>query len=161
MKNDRTLPQNAPQDELITEEWLKSVGFRWQEVERSGKHWTLWLAQPDGFTSFEDLGIELCEWTGLEPSWHCWFRSDCSHKYSRFIHLRHLKFRLEVEIMVAALTGMKWNPENHLYGSVRTPEDAARIRAETDRLDRRIMHSNKWAKHESDPSAARPEKLYD
>lgn len=30
-------------DQPITHEWLKGIGFHWHEVERSGKHWLLWI----------------------------------------------------------------------------------------------------------------------
>src|SRR5579885_196517 len=48
----------------ITEEWLKSIGFRWHQFDRQpDRHWLLWLggAIGDGaaFTSYEDLGIEV------------------------------------------------------------------------------------------------------
>lgn len=50
--------------ELITEDWLKLVGFKWHEFERqNAKHWLLWLGgglrQKPSLTDYEDLGIEL------------------------------------------------------------------------------------------------------
>jgi hypothetical protein len=143
----------------ITEEWLKSSGFRWDEWERSGgKHWTLWFGdiQKQSFSSFEDLGIEVCRNRPDSAEWSCWLRSDCSHKYARFIHLRYVTEQRELITLVEALTGLAWQPENHLYGSIRTPSAAAHIRETEDRLDRRVMKQSKWAKHESDKSAARP-----
>jgi len=147
-------------DGLITEEWLKSVGFRWDEWERSGgKHWTLWFGdvQHKGLSSFEDLGIEVCRSRPDSAEWSCWLRSDCSHKYARFIHLRYITEQRELIAVVQALTGFSWNPENHLYGSIRRPEQAKYIRETEDRLDRRVMKGSKWAEHEKDESQMRPE----
>lgn len=50
--------------EPITHEWLKSVGFRWAEWERSGgKHWILWFGncreERELSSAAEDVGIEL------------------------------------------------------------------------------------------------------
>lgn len=48
--------------QLITEDWLKESGFKWHQFDRQpNKQWLLWLAGvfADGFTGFEDLGIEL------------------------------------------------------------------------------------------------------
>lgn len=147
-------------NEPITEEWLKSVGFRWDEWERSGgKHWTLWcggLGDERAFASFEDLGVELAVCVNPAWGWSCWLRSDCSHKYARFIHIRHMKVRGDVIRLVVALTDQDWNPANHLYGSVRTQKEAEYIRATEDRLDRRVMKTNTWKKHERDDSAERP-----
>ena len=148
-------------NEPITEEWLKSVGFRWDEWERSGgKHWTLWFGDVQGgdraFASFEDLGVEVCRMRPDDPDWNCWLRSDCSHKYSRFIHLRYLRIKGDLIRLIVALTDTDWNPENHLYGSIRRPEHAKYIRDTEQRLDRRVMKGNKWAEHEKDESQARP-----
>ena len=143
----------------ITEEWLKESGFRWDEWERSGgKHWTLWFGDLTAgeFSSFEDLGVELCKMRPDSEDWNCWLRSDFSHKYSRFIHLRYVATQEAVILLVEALTGVCWNPENHLYGSIRRPEQAKYLRETADRFDRRIMKSNKWAEHEKDETRARP-----
>jgi hypothetical protein len=144
----------------ITEEWLKSVGFRWDEFPRSGgKHWTLWFGDIEGggFSSFEDLGVELARGLRPEWGWNCWLRSDCSHKYARFIHLRHVQMCGDVIRLIVALTDMDWRPENHLYGSIRKPEQADYIRATENRPDRAIMNRSHWAEHEKDESQMRPE----
>lgn len=57
---------------LITEAWLKAVGFRSHQLERqASKHWLLWLGnaiaeseryegqQWIGFTGFDDRGVEI------------------------------------------------------------------------------------------------------
>ena len=144
----------------ISEEWLKSVGFRWDEWERSGgKHWTLWFGGLDenGFDSFEDLGLELARAIRDEWGWNCWMRSDCSHKYARFIHVRHVHTCGDVVQLIVALTGMDWKPENHLYGSIRRQKSADYIRATEKRLDRQIMKTSKWDEHEKDESQSRPQ----
>lgn len=145
----------ARPEEPITEEWLRSVGFKWHEFERSGgKHWLLWLAGAfaDGFTSFEDLGIELTSGT-RDGTWFCWLRGDYSHRYSRFIHIRHLRTQAEVIQLVEACTGLPWNPENHRCGSVRTEKQMEWFRREDERLDRRLMReSHPWRDIEKDDS---------
>ena len=144
----------------ISEEWLKLVGFRWDEFPRSGgKHWTLWLGGLEAeqrFQSFEDLGVELAKAIRPEWGWNCWLRSDCSHKYSRFIHIRHMHCTGDVIRLVVALTDQDWNPENHLYGSVRSQEQADYIRATENRPDRIVMRASQWNEHEKDPSRDRP-----
>lgn len=144
----------------ITEVWLRESGFRWDEFERSGgKHWTLWFGNLDdsGFSSFEDLGIELNHNEGHNDFWFCWLRSDCAHKYARFIHLRHVHTQEDVIAIVEGITGLPWDPRNHLYGAIRRPKEADYIRSTETRLDRQIMKAQKWSEHEKDASRARPE----
>jgi hypothetical protein len=127
--------------EPITAEWLASVGFRWHQLDRQpDRHWLLWLgrALASKEADAEDLGIELAPRLD-EPSWFCWLRSDLAGRYHRFLHIRYLSTQAEVAELVAALTGTPWAPENHLYGAARTPDEAARLRTERERLDRRLM----------------------
>lgn len=142
-------------NEIITEDWLRSVGFRWHEFERSGgKRWLLWLAGAfaDGFTSLEDLGIELTS-GGRDNTWFCWLRGDYSHRYSRFIHIRHLRTQAEVIRLVEACTGLPWKPENHRYGSVTTDKQMVWFRREDERLDLRLMREgHPWRDIEKDDS---------
>lgn len=150
----------------ITEDWLKSVGFKWHQCDRQpSKHWLLWLGgcMEQSWTCFEDLGIEVAP--DNDGAWHCWLRSDSSHRYHRFIHVRHIKFQREIIALVKALTGLEWNPANHLYGSVRTQKQADHIRKEDQRLDRQWnIHGpkhHKWSEVEKDDtmSGALPEHL--
>ncbi|HUY26195.1 MAG TPA: hypothetical protein VMV27_02140 [Candidatus Binataceae bacterium] len=148
----------------ITEGWLKGVGFRWHQLDRQPEmHWLLWLGGGiDGAgTSFEDLGIEIasCAYTGqtgarnLEGSWFCWLRSDTAHRYSRFLHIRHIRFQDEVIHLVEALSGLPWKPENHIYGSLHAQPQADRIRAEWQRFDLRMLRDGyKWREIEKDDS---------
>jgi hypothetical protein len=56
--------------------------------------------------------------------------------------------------MIEGLTGQQWNPANNLYGSMRTPNDAERVRAADERLDRRMLLQNpKWREVEKDDAA--------
>lgn len=156
-------------DDPITEEWLKSVGFKWHEFERQNtKHWLLWLGgglkQKPGLTDYEDIGIELsANMPGREPTevvdWFCWLRSDAAGRYHRFIHLRHLSTRNDVIRLVEAISGWPWTPENHLYGSLRTPANADRIRQDMQRADRRLIEESgphaKWADIEKDDTRGR------
>lgn len=137
----------AIDSDLITEEWLAEVGFKWHQLDRQpSKHWLLWLgpAIGDGLTAHQDLGLELArssfEW---DSGWFCWLRSDTAGRYSRFLHIRRVGTKADVIRLVEALTGQKWNPENHLYGSAFTPERAARIRAENERMDNVLRESSR------------------
>lgn len=149
----------------ITEEWLRSVGFKWHQLERQpSKHWLLWLGNAvEGgmFTSFEDIGIEIA--AGVrDGTWFCWFRGDSAGRYHRFIHLRHLRWTHEVVLICEAVSGQSWNPDNHISGSMMNPTQAARIRAESRRFDHELRRGNpKWSDVEEDDDRGRalPEHL--
>ena len=162
-------------DEPITEDWLREVGFKWHQLDRQpAKQWLLWLAdcfrQRGNMVDTEDLGIELAPawWfgqtgmlCGSENEWYCWIRGDTSGRYRRFIHIRHLRTKHELIRLIEALTGQCWDAANIINGSMTTPENAARYRAEADRLDRRILRDSKWGEVEKDDSmgGALPEHL--
>jgi hypothetical protein len=147
----------------ITEDWLKSAGFKFHQLERQpDRHWLLWLGdatrERHSFTSWEDIGIEVarCAWKDRADRWFCWFRSDSAGRYSRFIHIRHMSRINDLIRLIEAITGQTWDPANNLYGSMRKPEDAERIRFEDrERLDRRIMLERKWADIETDNTRGR------
>ena len=157
-------------NEPITAEWLASVGFKWHQLDRQpDKHWLLWLgdatSERHSFTSFEDIGIEVapCGWKnrngddiGDVGTWFCWFRSDAAGRYCRFIHIRHLRTAGDLVLLIEAITSQKWDPANNLYGSMRKPEDAERIRQESQRLDRRLRESgHPWSDVEKDDTRGR------
>lgn len=145
-------------DDLITEDWLKSVGFRWHQFDlQNSKQWLLWLGDAvrdqRSFVATEDLGIELSFDKGADGDcWSVWLRADYSHRYSRFIHIRYITKRSELIAMIVGLTGVAWNPENHRRGCLLTAEQAQRDREADERLDRRIMKSIKWRSIEDDDS---------
>lgn len=160
----------------ITEEWLKSVGFKWHQLDRQpNKHWLLWLGRAlagdeTTFGSFDDIGIEVAsmryrnsydELVGRD-AWFVWFRGDSGGRYHRFIHVRHMRWQHELIKLIEAITGQDWNPENHFYGSVCTPAQAARNRQDDERLDRQLMREGyPWSEVEKDDSRGRalPEHL--
>lgn len=147
-------------DGLITEEWLKSVGFRWHQLDRQpDKQWLLWLGDAvrdgNGFTSYEDLGVVVAPQCDGER-WFCWVRSDAGGSYSRFLHIRYLRTQAELIRLCEALTGQQWDVSNHLYGSMRTPDQAAHIHKDDERLDRKIMRDRKWREVEKDDTIGRP-----
>lgn len=159
---------------LISEDWLKSVGFKWHQLDRQpSKHWLLWLGsglnEGASLTSYEDIGIELTDnppgRDGRPPEWFCWFRGDAAGRYHRFIHLRHLTMNTEVIRLVEAITGYPFDPANNMYGSVHTPRRAAAIREEdAKRLDRQMLEASphqKWSDVEKDDTRGRalPEHL--
>lgn len=152
-------------NEPITEEWLREVGFKWHQLERQlHKHWLLWLgdALDNRATSFDDLGVEVS--TGSDDWWFCWLRSDHAGRYSRFIHIRHVRSRGELIGLIEGVTGRSWNPQDALYGSLHTPERGERLRAEAKRLDLQMLDSRpKWREIEKDDSRGRalPEHLQD
>lgn len=161
----------------ITEDWLKSVGFKWHQLDRQpDKHWLLWLgdavrAKDECLTSTEDLGIEMApcwfknsygEDAGSLGKWFCWFRSDAAGRYHRFIHLRHLTEQGEVIRLVEVLTGFPWRPQDHFYGAVCSPASADRHRRDRDRMDRRMREEGyPWSGIEKDNTRGRalPEHL--
>jgi hypothetical protein len=154
-------------DDPITEEWLKSVGFKWHQFERQpSKHWLLWLGsglrEKPCMTSYEDIGIELAANVPTrdgEPDWFCWLRSDAAGRYHRFIHLRHLQTRRDVTTLVEAISGRPWTPEHHIYGSLHSPDAADRIRQDLERIDRKMIHESpafyKWSEVEKDDTRGR------
>lgn len=153
------------EDTPITEDWLKEVGFKWEQLARQAtKHWTLWLGDAvrgrNSMTDIEDLGVVLAP-GAIDDLWFCWFRSDLSCKYSRFIHLRHLKTQHDLIWLIEGITGQRWDPANNLYGSMRKPENAQRIRENDERLDRKVLKERPWREIEKDDSrgGALPEHL--
>lgn len=124
----------------ITEEWLKANGFLYHQLDRQpDKHWLLWLggAMPDKMTSYEDLGIELAP--TLDGKWFCWLRADSSHRYSRFLHVRHLSATRDVVELISALVGAPFDPSNCSGGHLRTSEDQARIAKLQERMDQKML----------------------
>jgi len=125
-------------DECITEEWLKSIGFKWHQFDRQpNKQWLLWLGcathqsekrgQWSSMTGTEDIGLEVTP-VGHDDEWFCWFRSDVAGRYSRFLHIRHLKFQRELIGLIEAIAGMPFDSTNAMYGSLHCARHAAAIR---------------------------------
>lgn len=149
-----------PEIQPITEEWLKQAGFKWHQFDRqSDKHWLLWLGDAlHTFASYEDLGIELApKVPGDAAAWFCWLRDDSAGRYHRFIHIRYLHTIDDLVALIEGIIGRRFDPANSLYGCHRTPEQAARIRQEDQRLDRRLMRSgHPWSEAENDATRGRP-----
>lgn len=137
-------------DYLITEDWLKEVGFKWDRIERQPtKHWTLWLGnaadEPMRMSDSSDLGIEIAtkNWKGHEEDgWFCWLRSDVAHRYCRFIHIRTLRTRRDLMEVIFGVTGREFDPDDCFYGSFLSPDRAAYARKELDRLDMRMLRGS-------------------
>lgn len=165
------------QDLPITESWLAVNGFKWHQFDRQpDKHWLLWLggaiATRGLFHSIEDLGIEVAQgwWknrngddVGDIGSWFCWLRGDTAGRYSRLLHIRHIRTVPELVRLIEALTGQAWAPANVMFGVFHTPERAARLRQEREhRLDHRLRdESYAHREIERDPTmgGALPEHL--
>jgi hypothetical protein len=138
--------------EPITEKWLAEVGFKWHQLERQpGKQWLLWLGfalKPPKeerimFATYEDLGIEVAS-GAMHDAWYCWLRSDSSHRYSRFLHLRHIRFQEELIALIEAITGYPWNPANNIGGSMLTLEMAEKRRERDKRFDQQLVKDLPW-----------------
>lgn len=153
-------------DGPLSEDWLRDVGFKWHQLERqTEKHWLLWVGETAGaLSSYEDIGVEVAA-GAMDGIWFCWLRGDSAGRYHRFIHVRHIETRGDLVRLVEGLTGHDWNPDNHLYGVLRTPEKAARLRAEDKRLDRQRLAAasphEKWSpiEHDDTRGGALPEHM--
>lgn len=149
--------------EPITEDWLKSVGFKWHQFDRQPtKQWLLWLGSAADNGDAQDLGIEVTQ--NRDVDWFCWLRSDTSHRYSRFLHVRHIKTRFELVRMIEGLTGQEFSPDNNIGGYMHSKERADRYRAESSRLDKVMLREGRpWRDIEKDDSrgGALPEHMQD
>lgn len=135
----RTYPTD--QMEPISDDWLRAADFKWHQFDRQpSKQWVLWIGGAVHGHSSDELGIEVAE-IGRDGEWFCWIRSDFAGRYSRMLHVRHVKTRGEIMLLFEGLTNVAWNTANHFFGQVWTPEAAARHREETNRIDRRIAAS--------------------
>lgn len=141
--------------EPIIEEWLKGAGFRWSQFDHQpDKHWTLWVGAANGDShDLEDIGLELAP--GYDGKWYCWLRSDTAGRYSRFVHVRHLRWVDELVELIAAVAGRPFDSGDVFYGALHTQERAARFRAEADRLDRKILREHSWRTDVSDETLGR------
>lgn len=150
----------SERDELLTEDWLRAAGFKWHQLDRQpNKHWLLWLGEAmrgGMFSSYEDLGIEVATTSGI-GTWFCWLRDDAGGRYHRFIHLRHIETVRDLVGIIEGLTGRPFDSTLCIGGSLRTPEQAARIREADARLDRRFnREGGAWSPLERDPDGGRP-----
>lgn len=157
-----TAPGTITPQICINEDWLREVGFKWAQFDRQPtKQWTLWLGSclycPDRrlFTGTEDLAIELAD--AKDGTWFSFLRSDSAHRYHRFLHIRHLTVQYEVIRLVEAITGIPWNPANHIYGSVLCQRCADAAKQHSERLDQRLLKdAYPWTEHEKDADRDRP-----
>lgn len=136
---------NAP---MITEDWLRSCGFKWEQLERQpNKHWVLWIGGAcidyDRTVMPDSLGLELSKITTApgDRLYHCWIRNDIAGRYSRIIHVRYVYLQSEVEAIITALTGRKVDWNDSMYGMLHSPKNAERLRNDRDRIDQRINHA--------------------
>ncbi len=128
--------------EHISEDLLRDLGFKWHYVERSPRHWVLWIGQaiPHRYgMSPDDFGVELGRSFVPDNSpWSLWFRADYAGRYSRFLFCRDVTHLGDLALIVEAIIGRPWRRHDILYGQLWEPEQANRLRAEDDRLDLRI-----------------------
>lgn len=115
---------------LLSDEWLGDIGFKYTQEERQPtKHWhlTLGWGAPNTTACIDDLSIEVAS-GAMYGEWFCWLRRGTRFS-DKFIHVRHIKYRHELEELITALTGTKWKPENSIYGNFYNDEIAAKLRA--------------------------------
>lgn len=133
--------------EPITEQWLRAAGFKRESGAEWKDHWVLWMggavADKTAYSS-EDLGVEVAPCLGGDGRWFCWVRADYCGRYSRFVHVRHLRKAADLAGLIAALTGFPFDPANSMYGGYHKPETAARLREDyARRLEVRL--AREWA----------------
>lgn len=147
--------------EPITEERLANAGFCWSQFDRQpDKQWTLWVgAASDDGPDLEDIGLELAP--GYDGKWFCWLRSDAGGRYSRFVHVRRLRWWNDLVALIAAISGRPFDPADVFYGALHSAARAERFRAERDRLDRRMLAQHTWRTDLKDETLGRatPEHL--
>lgn len=147
---------------IITEEWLKEIGFKWYDAERSPRRWLLWLgncvAENRSFgrsSSFEDFGIEISRWRDDENVWALFYRADYASRYSRFIFVRDVWEQSQLIQMIEAITGIPFNKDDVLYGTLYRPEQAAYFRKQDqERYDRVLALEGRWRDDEKDITKA-------
>lgn len=110
--------------EGITYENLRLRGFRIEWPLTDGRPRMILTTNPN-----EDQMLELCPRS--DRDWHCWLRSDCSHRRARFIHIRPLRFIAEVDRLFEGITGRPLLQEG--YDPERFAESLERARSEGER----------------------------
>lgn len=146
------LNQTGPDTTYITESWLAGLGFQWHQLARQPtKQWLLWIGHAMD-ASPDEIGIQVASGAYYPAdAWFCWLRSDLGNKYSRFIHLRHLRRKAELIHLIEGLTDRPFTPEHIHYGQLWTPEQASRIAQEDRRLDRVLLQARPpWRRIEQD-----------
>ncbi len=148
----------------ITEDWLRGRGFKWEQFDRQpSKHWTLKLgaAVSEGGRMIDpdQLILELARCQPETPDdlrWFAWLRADYCGRYTRFVHVRHVRDQEEVVTLIAALTGFPFDPANCWYGGYYKPEHAAMLRKDSERLEVRM--AREWGKRVEHGTGADPDK---
>ena len=126
-------------DDLLTDEWLGEIGFKWHQEERqTTKHWTLTLGwgAPNTRACHEDLCIEVAD-GAMNGEWFCWLRRGTRFS-NNFIHIRHIRYKSELTNMITALTGTEFKAENCMYGNFYNDRIAAKLRKEYEELKARM-----------------------
>lgn len=147
----------------ITEQWLKDNGFKWHDVERSGRHYLLWIGSCIAenpvknyrVNSHDDFGIELSKFQEDVNSWSVFYRADFAGRYSRFLFTREVWETEQLTRLIEAITDIPFDKSNVWYGNLLRPEQAEHLRAEENhRLDRTWALQGKWRDDEKDETKA-------
>lgn len=121
--------------DLITDEWLGEIGFKWHQEERQpSKHWSITLGwgAPNTRACMEDLNIEVAS-GAMDGEWFCWLRRGTRFSPDS-IHIRHIKYQHELEELITALTGTRFKHENLMYGNFYNDEIADNLRKQYESL---------------------------
>lgn len=113
----------------LTEEWLASVGFKYNEPGemQTFRHWFL------KFNEKNDHGLYIRttkpgwfnrngEHISADNGWFLWV----GREHNSF-HLRHIHNQSDIINIVEALSGYEWRPENYMYGMVMTTEQKEQL----------------------------------
>lgn len=96
----------------ITYEWLRSRGFRLETPVIYDPHMVIALIPRD------ETHLEVAPSLAHPTQWHCWLRSDMSHRKARFCHIRMLTACEEVEQIFEALAGRKLSVEFRAFDQI-------------------------------------------
>jgi hypothetical protein len=123
-------------------EWLRYNGFKYEDVERSGRHWLLWIGQaipdPHRTTCANDYGVEIAPNLWCDSSRSMFFRADYAGRYSRFLFCRNVTPEDIRRIIEAIIFPNKMAECQTGFGFLATPKQAARMKQESEDLHLRI-----------------------
>jgi hypothetical protein len=105
--------KSTPDDDQITEDWLGSVGFKYEEPKgrQPFRHWTLQFFQLDAHGLYIETTMPghvnaQGEHVDADRGWYLWIGLGY-----HFFHLRHVFTRSEIVALVEALSGQPWTPD--------------------------------------------------
>jgi hypothetical protein len=123
-------------------EWLRANGFKYEDVERSGRHWLLWIGRAipdeDRMMDSDGFGIEITPRSFDSERRMMFLRADYAGRYSRFLFCRAVMPDDIVRIIEAIIHPHKMTECQTGYGFLAPPDQVRRMEQERERLDLRI-----------------------